>query len=210
MADYQNNVDPAAAPGALGASPEAKAGFLNTTTGKLVVGGVILLVVLGAVAAAVFYFLLGGGGNGAVDQSANLAPITSTKGSSTPTEIPVNPAQSSLASTFTFRNIFVPTVKKTYESTATAPGSTSTTDTGSGSTAEVPNVPSNTLFLQSIVSENGEPKARFIWNGQTYTVGENEQVGTSPWKVLKINADSALMLYGDSQVTLSVGQGVGK
>lgn len=206
MVDYQNSVDPTVAPGEPGAPDAPKLGFLNTTTGKLVVGGVALLLVLAAVGVAVFYFVLGGALNGAVQQAVKLQPISKNQPSSTPTETPVEPVERSLASTFTFRNVFAPTVKRTYESTAVAGGgSDDTSGTGTSVT-----VPANTLYLQSIISENGEPMAVFIWNGQTYTVGKGEQVGTSPWKVLQINSDSALMLFGDSQVTLTVGQGVGK
>ncbi len=208
MVDYQNNPDPASAPADAGASAEATPGFLGTTTGKLVVGGIALVLVLAAVAAAVFYFVIGGALSSSVEDALKLPPIVSQPASETATQPPVEPTERSLASTFTFRNIFAPTVKKTFESTAVAGESTDASESASTDTSVT--VPSNTLFLQSIFSDNGEPKAVFIWNGQTYTVGEGEQVGTSPWKVLQINDDSVLMLYGDSQVTLSVGQGVGK
>ncbi len=205
MVDHQNSVDPSASPGEAGAPSGSKLGFLNTTTGKVVVGGVAVLLVLGAIGAAVFFFLLGGAVDDAVQQATNSQSTSSTAGSNPETMTPTAPEERSLASTFTFRNIFAPTMKMTFESSATADASTAT------STADAAvNVPSDTLFLQDVVSENGQPMAMFIWNGQTYTVGEGDQVSTSPWKVLQINSDSVLMLYGDSQVTLSIGQGVGK
>jgi len=206
VVDYQSGPDATAPLEPLDAEP-AKQGFLNTTTGKLVVGGVAIVLILGAIGAAFFFFIL----NGAVDGSVQLT--TSATGSSTATssveatQTPENPAERSLASTFTFRNVFAPTVKRTYESATTTSDTASTDSSGTGASVDVP---ADTLYLQSIISENGEPKAVFIWNGQTYTVGEGEQVADSPWKVLQINSDSVLMLYGDSQVTLSVGQGVGK
>lgn len=209
MTDYQSNVDPAAAPEAPVVVTEPSVGFLSTATGKLVVGGVVLLLLIGAIGAAVVYFFIGGSPSGSVDQTVKT-PTSSGQGSAAPTLEPVSPAEASLASTFTFRNIFAPTVKRTYEASATADTGSSTTDDGSTTATETPSVPSNTLFLQSIISENGEPKAVFLWNDQSYTVGENQQVDATPWKVLKIDSDSVLMLYGDSQVTLSVGQGVGK
>lgn len=207
MVDYQNSVDPSAAPGDPGApAAGSQAGFLNTTTGKLVVGGIAVLLVLVAIGAAAYFFVLGGGTSDSVEQPVP-AQTGTTQGSGESTETPVEPPERSLASSFTFRNVFAPTVKRTYETTegATDGGSTETSDTGSGAS-----VPADTLFLQSIGSENGEPVAVFIWNNETYTVAEGEQVGSSPWKVLQINSDSVLMLYGDSQVTLSVGQGVSK
>jgi hypothetical protein len=205
VVDYQSGSDATAPLEPIdGESP--KPGFLNTTTGKLVVGGIALVLVLGAVGAAVFYFFI----SGAVERSVQSNTTTTTSASSTGTpeaiRTPENPVERSLASTFTFRNVFAPTVKRTYEAADTS-GSASTDSSNTGASVDVP---SNTLFLQSIISENGEPKAVFIWNGQTYTVGEGEQVAESPWKVIQINSDSVLMLYGDSQVTLSVGQGVGK
>lgn len=204
MTDQQNNVDPTAAPVNADAPSGGKLGFLNTRAGKFVVGGIALVLVLGAIAAAVAFFVIGGALDGAVDEMP-VAPVISTvPGSSPSTQTPVNPKQSSLASSFTFRNVFAPTVKKTFESTAAVPGpSTGTTDTAV-------NVPADTLYLQSIVTEDGEQKAVFTWNDQTYTVAEGEQVGTTPWKVMQINSDTVLMLFGDSQVTLSVGQGISK
>lgn len=204
MVDYQGGPD--AAPLEQMETQPVKQSFLNTTAGKLVVGGVALVLVLGAVGAAVFFFFL----SGAVDQAVRLTAATPTSNATTGTVettlTPENPAERSLASTFTFRNVFGPTVKRTYEATIGA----DVVSDDSSSTGTSVDVPANTLYLQSIISENGEPKAVFIWNGQTYTVGEGEQVSDSPWKVLQISSDSVLMLYGDSQVTLSVGQGVGK
>ncbi len=50
----------------------------------------------------------------------------------------------------------------------------------------------------------------FVWNGVTYTEGAGGTIDSSPWKVLEVNSDSVVMLYGDTQVTLTVGQGVSK
>ena len=219
MTDHISSVDPTIAPSELDAPVKSSPGLLGTTTGKLVAGGVALVLVVGAIAAAVFFFVMGGALDGAVDQTPKAPVVSAPQEPGEVARVPVNPAQRSLASTFTFRNIFAPTVKRTFDSTATGSttdgttgGATGGTTNGTtdGTTDPGVDVPSDTLFLQSIISENGEPMAIFIWNGQTYTVGENDQVGTSPWKVLKINSTSALMLFGDSQVTLSVGQGVGK
>lgn len=205
MVDYQSGPDAPAPLEPVDAEP-AKQSFLSSTTGKLVVGGVVLVLILGAVGAAVAFFFLNGAVDGSVQVTTSATTSNPATASAEATFTPENPAERSLASTFTFRNVFAPTVKRTYETTAGSDtGSSDSTSTG----ASV-DVPANTLYLQSIISENGEPKAVFIWNGQTYTVGEGERVSDSPWKVLQINSDTVLMLYGDSQVTLSVGQGVGK
>jgi len=205
VVDYQSGPDAAAPLEPMDGEP-VKKGFLNTTTGKLVVGGIALVLVLGAVGAAVFFFFISGAVDGSVQVTTTSTASTAATGTVETTQTPENPAERSLASTFTFRNIFAPTVKRTYETADTS----DTASTDSSTTGASVDVPADTLYLQSIISENGEPKAVFIWNGETYTVGEGEQVSDSPWKVLQINSDSVLMLYGDSQVTLSVGQGVGK
>ena len=207
MTDQQTSVDPTAAPVQADSPENGGRSFLNTPTGKYVVGGIALVLVLGAIGAAVVFFVLGGARDGAIDEAAVPPAGSSPQVSSAATETPVEPAHRSLASSFTFRNVFAPTVKRTYETTeaiATADGgSTAATETAA-------NVPANTLYLQSVVTEDGVQKAVFTWNDQMYTVAEGEQVGSTPWKVIQINSDTVLMLYGDSQVTLSVGQGVTK
>jgi hypothetical protein len=71
-------------------------------------------------------------------------------------------------------------------------------------------VPADTLYLQSIQTTNGKRTATFIWNGATYTVGEGETLSGTPWKVVQIKENSAVMLYGDTEVTLTVAQGLSK
>ncbi len=126
-----------------------------------------------------------------------------------------------LTSSFSFRDIFEPTVKptKTADSTSggTSSGGTNTgtnsgtstggTNTGgSGSTS----TPSNTLELKSVTTENGEPVATFTWNGKTYTAGAGDALEGTSWKVVSISGETVVMLYGDSQISLTVGQGITK
>ena len=183
-------------------SPEPKAAspivtFLSSSTGKLVVGGIILFAVLVAVGALAFFFLLS-------PSDETVIPPAPAGGSAPATEtaVPTSPPEQMLDETFTFRNVFAPTV--TMPSTPDEPSADSPS---SSTTSETPNVPADTLVLTSISTENGEPLATFIWNSAQYVVGEGDQVGDSPWEVVTINSDSVVMLYGDSQVTLTVGQG---
>jgi len=184
-------------------SPEPKTAspivaFLSSSTGKLVVGGVILFAVLVAVGALAFFFLL------SPTDTTTIPPAPS--GGSAPatdTAAPSNPPEQMLDETFTFRNIFAPTVTP-----PTTPDESETTSSSS-TASETADVPADTLVLTSIHTEDGEPIATFIWNGSEYQVREGEQVADSPWEVLTINSDSVVMLYGDSQVTLTVGQGYG-
>ncbi len=64
----------------------------------------------------------------------------------------------------------------------------------------------------SVSTVDGEPVAELVWNGQTYTLSEGESIPNSPWKVLSIDTTNGtvVMLYGDSRVTLTVGQGISK
>ena len=61
-------------------------------------------------------------------------------------------------------------------------------------------------WRQSIQTVNGVKTATLIWNGTTYNAVEGDTLGDTPWKVLEVNSDSVLMLYGDTQVTLTTGQ----
>lgn len=66
----------------------------------------------------------------------------------------------------------------------------------------------NTLVLENIVTSNGVLTAILTWNGSTYTAVAGQQLDASPWQVLSITKTTVTMLYGDVQVTLSVGEGV--
>jgi len=178
------------------------AAFLSTTLGKLVVGGAILLIVLGLLAVIGIFYL----GSQMAELDSELVvtqPGTETtvtaEGQQPPSERPAP----QLEDTFVFRNIFAPTVKPSVPASET---SDSTTDTADAAV----DVPADTLYLQSISVVDGEEVATFIWNGTTYTAGEGDDLGDTPWRVLEISGTSVVMLYGDTRVTLSVGQLLGK
>ena len=153
------------------ASAEPKAAspivtFLSSSTGKLVVGGIILFAVLVAVGALAFFFLLS-------PSDETTIPPAPAGGSAAATETAVatSPPEQMLDETFTFRNVFAPTV--TPPKTPDEPSADS-----SSSTSETANVPADTLVLTSISTEDGEPMATFIWNSAQYVVGEGDQVET--------------------------------
>ena len=180
--------------------PEKRAGFLSTTVGKLVVGGIAIIVVLGAVAAIGIFFFLGQ----TSEQASNIVTAPSTETTGTASASGVEGAEPrpepAVQDTFTFRNILEPTVKVTL-----APETDSgTTD---GGTVDVP---ADTLYLSGVSTVDGEPVAELIWNGETYTLAEGESIPGTPWQVLSIEGDTVVMLYGDSRVTLTVGQGISK
>ena len=178
--------------------------------GKLAIGAVLLLLILAVAAGAFFVFFGGSSGStqiplapqsvGAEQALAQSSPAATAPASSQPTITPVEPAEVPLTDVFTFRDIFEPLAK--------APSTTSSTTTTT--TTETTETSNNTILLQDIISENGEPHAVLVWNGTTYTLAEGEQVGDSPWSVLEIDSDSVIMLYGDVQVSLSIGQAITK
>lgn len=182
--------------------------FLSSSTGRLIVGGILLFVIVVIAGAFTFFFLLNGG-----NQGATVVVTPPPSGGSKPASesvAPTNPPEEELNDTFTFRNIFAPTVHPASASSTSGSTSGSTETSGSTVTSGSVNVPPDTLILKSITTENGERVATFYWNGAVYSVHAGDQVDDSPWKVLTIYSDSVLMLYGDSQVTLTVGQGFTK
>lgn len=183
-------------------------GLVSSRAGKVAIGGMLLLLVLAVAAGAFFVFFGGSSDPGSVDPAPAASASNTAVAQSAPTAppsadvtmTPIEPQEVPLTDVFTFRDIFEPLVK--------AP--TTTTATGGTSSGGTTQASANTILLQDITSENGEAKAVLVWNGTTYTVGEGEQVGDSPWKVLSIQSDSVIMLYGDVQVPLSIGQAITK
>lgn len=168
---------------------------------KLIVGAALLIGV--ALAAGAVFLLFGQGAStdssdSFVAVAQNGTPPAST--TSPPSgSTPQPPSEVAIDEVFTFRDIFVPLVKPaTSSQTSTQPP----TPTGTNS--------SNTILLQDITVENGENTVVLVWNGTTYHSQEGDQIDSSAWKVLQIGTDSVVMLYGDTQVVLSVGQAITK
>jgi len=214
VADNMTPIEARSADDAFAGVPAAGGGKSGASrAGKLVIGGLLLILVL-AVAAGAFFVFFGGSGsdelappaapsstNAAVAQSAPATTSVET------TIAPLEPPQVPLTDVFTFRDIFEPLAKAPAVSTTTTSTTPSTGSPTGGTTTETS---ANTILLQDITSENGQPMAVVVWNGTTYTVAEGQQVDSSPWKVLDIQSDSVTMLYGDVQVQLSVGQAITK
>ena len=206
MVDAPNNLDPNPSPAPAGAGKPG--GFLGSTTGNLILGGIALFAVLVVVGLIAWTFFFSGANPGSTAPSTSAgqqAASAVTSSSPAQTAPIVEPQEKPLESTFTFRNVFAPTMK------APAPPPPPTTETAaSSSSSATVEVPANTLFLESIQTENGEKTATFIWNGATYKLSEGDTISGTPWKLVEINGDSVVMLFGDSQVTLSTGQGITK
>jgi hypothetical protein len=198
---------------------------MATTTGKVVAIGCAIgavLAILGIAAVIVMLFI----GRQAVTQvqqvqlpatqnaskpsaqSGSLAATSSTEPSLS-TAPPPTPVTNE--SVFLFRDPFRPLIteppptstasSEAAETTETSEATTSTASSTTTSTGEA-----NVLTLQDIVTVDGKQKAVLDWQGETFTLGAGEVVDDSPWKVLSVGTSSVTMLFGDVQVTLSVGE----
>jgi hypothetical protein len=183
-----------------------KAGFLSSTTGKVVLAVAALVVLLAIAGVVLGIFAFGGLNSWLKSGSVTVVPATGAVAATTTTSVAgvviVEPPQKPLSASFTFRNVFAPSIKAPVPASAEASSSGTST---SGSTDSP-----DTLYLIDIVTTDSGRQGVFVWNGVTYTEGAGGVIDSSPWKVLEVGSDSVLMLYGDTQVTLSLGQGVSK
>ena len=208
MVDAPNNFDPQ--PPTVPVVAEKPANFLASTTGKLVLGAAALVIVLAIIGAIAWVFLF----NTASSQLAGPGGTTNTQtgatasGSTPASEAApiVEPPRKPLESTFTFRNVFAPTLRPPTPASVIASALAASTSSNSTKVS----VPRNTLFLQSIQTVDGKKTATLIWNDATFSLGVGGTIAGTPWKVLQIGDSSVVMLFGDSEVTLTTGQGLSK
>lgn len=199
-----DNLTPQESPTVAPEGGEPKQGFLSTARGRLIVivGAVVgFLVIAGIAAALVFTFFIKGLAEDAMQDIATGAGSQSTTSTSTagaPVVI-VEPSEIPVSDLFTFRDIFVPLITAAEEATSTSSEATSST-TFEGEP--------DTLYLLDVVVEDGTNKAVLSYNGEEHRLAAGEALSGTPWQVLSIGSRSVVMLYGDSQVSLSVGQGV--
>ncbi|TDB38939.1 MAG: hypothetical protein D9V44_04510 [Actinobacteria bacterium] len=185
---------------------EAAAPAKKTSKGLLIaLGALAILVVIGAVAAVLVLFVFQTSTDNSVEVRVPEGQTAQAGTSATTTETAEagSPAAAvSNSEVFTFRDIFAPLVGAT--STETSATETTTDTVVPGDYA------ADTLYLIAIGSESGVPSASMIWNSQTYTLNEGDTIPNTPWKVFDIRTSDVIMLYGDQQVVLSVGQGISK
>ncbi len=175
--------------------------FYATTVGKVVViGGALVL--LGAVLAIVAVVVLGFLGLGVVEQAVqegvvqrgpSSTPATATQAQASVDETRI-PGPVPNSEVFTFRDIFEPLLR-----TEPLPSMT-----------ESPTIDPqpNTLYVIDVVSIDGIRHVVLLWNNERYTLPVGGRIENTPWIVGEIAGDSAVMIYGDSRVTLFVGQGI--
>lgn len=194
---------------------ESRPGFLSTSRGKIIVIAVAVigfLVIAGIVAALVFTFVIKDAAQDALTNGQVSQVTTTTAPVAEEAEIIVEPALVPLSDLFTFRDIFDPLLTPVVTGDGTSGGGTGTGGTGTGGTGTggtgTFRGAEDTLYLLDIVVEDGVSKAVLSLNGAEYRLARGETISGTPWQVLSIGSSSVVMLYGDSQVTLSVGQGV--
>lgn len=184
-----------------------KPGAFSTPTGRIVaiiIGLATVGIIVGVVVVIVLPLVFG-----EPEQPQTTKPPATAAGSQTPTATvaPKSPAaEIPNSDLFTFRDIFTPLIKEASQTTA-APidGSTTTSDS-------VTPMENGVLYLVNILGYgDGTSKGLFYYNGVRYELGPGEGIPGTPWEVLKISPSGVVtMLYGDVQVTLSVGQGIRK
>jgi hypothetical protein len=147
---------------------------------------------------------------------AETAPLEAEIVTAAPEPVP-------LTDVFTFRDIFKPTVKaqKTaapvpVAGTAAPAGAPATASGSTGASTSGVTQPTvgtagdETLYAQDIITQDGETIAVVVYSGTVYELAEGERVGDSPWQVLEIQETAIVMLYGDTKVTVAIGQGISK
>jgi hypothetical protein len=205
-----NGTEPSVPEGAaVVAAPKApSADFLSTTAGKAVlVGGAVVVLLI--IAAVVGWFVLGPSslGTGPTGTPTTVVPVpsqpASVPASTTPSTVPTVPAADITSrDVFTPRNPFTPIAAPTI-TTKSSSSHTTTSTTGTTSDSDV--------VLKDIVTVSGVRKAVIAYGGHTYTLGAGELIPTTTdWKVLAVNANSAVVQFGDVNVTLTPGQGTTK
>jgi hypothetical protein len=195
--------------------PERKPGFLSTPRGKtvaIVAAILVVLVLVGIIGVFLFFFFgVNKAAQQAVRQAGTQVPARSaaaaddTRALATAEATGVTPPPPVTNATFfQFRNPFKPLIVAP-EPTSSVGTTSSAVTTGSAATTGTGEI--DVLTLQDIVVVDNVEKAVLTFNGETFTVGEGEVLGGTPWKVLSVGDGSVTMLYGDVQVMLSVGEG---
>jgi hypothetical protein len=179
--------------------PGGVKGFFATTLGKIVIIGGAIVVLL-TIVTVVAVIVLGAIGVGLVEQAVN-----DTAGSVPPAQV-----TGSQPTTSTVAVAAVPVIANSEVFTPRDPFQRVVVPKSAMATAGVDasEDDAHTLTLLEIIEENGVRKAVLRLGATMYTLAAGEQLGTTPWKVLAVGSNSVTMLYGDSQIVLTVGQGV--
>ncbi|MEI8083692.1 MAG: hypothetical protein WCI74_17790, partial [Actinomycetes bacterium] len=150
--------------------------------------------------------ILGGKAASPVAAVSPGSAISTTAPPETSSSASITVAPIGNADIYTARDPFLPRIANPL-ATATPTPSGTTTPSGSptGTAGD-----QNTLTLLSIVTKSGVRMGNFLLGSTPYQEGAGDRLGSSPWQVISVDSNSAVVLYGDEQVTLVVGQGITK
>ncbi|HDP69223.1 MAG TPA: hypothetical protein ENN38_00210 [Actinobacteria bacterium] len=99
--------------------------------------------------------------------------------------------------------------KDPFEPLVVASNSTTTTTTGAGTTttseAETDSE-IQVLVLEDIYIDDGVEYASIRYGGTVYKVTEGDRVDSSPFQVISIGEESVILLYGEDQLEVKLGQ----
>ena len=197
MVDHLNPADPAAQDDQSLLPASEKPGVLSTATGRiaLIAGAIVALLLVVAVVAFLIVPMLSGDGASDTADTAKPVPTGTTTGADEADEA-LEPDGVPLNDVFTFRDVFQPLFSALPSVDASPSADSSQT------------IDPDVLYLQDVVTEDGVSRAVLLLGGATYTLADGEGISGTPWQVLTVSENSVVMLYGDGQVTLSIGQGV--
>jgi len=179
-------------------------GFMGTSKGKGLALG-LLLVVVALVGLLVMTFAF------PKPDAQPLKPVAKPAGTN-PAPAPTAQNQSTDTATSdtetvpkdvdltNFRDPFKPLAILASSTNSTSSQENTSTSTGTNIASAI-----ESLSLVSITEQNGEPYATFNYKGTTYMVKEGERIADSEFQVIDIGEGSVTLLYGDSLLTLQVG-----
>jgi hypothetical protein len=173
--------------------------FLSTKQGKTIViaaaAGVVLLIVLIAVAV---FFIFGGTSQTSLTTTFTPTPSGTTSPTTGRAEATAAAAKGPIINQFyevyEYKDPFRP-LSVTEEATGGAQG---------------PGTGDKNMVLDITTDQNGIRYASVRYNGQTYDVRVGDVLDRSAYKVLAIETDRVVFLYGDNQIEVEVGEELGE
>lgn len=185
--------------------------LVKTPKGKGIAAGLILvLLVLAVLMAMTFAFPML---NKQADQPVNFVAKRTPSKSTPKTQVSQATTSTTTADAVlvkgdlsSYRDPFKPLVVATSADGSSTTGGSTANESQTGSSASSVDV----LSLESITTVDGQKTAIVLYGGQQYTVKAGDQIDSSPFQVTDIGDSNISLLYGDSRLTLQVGDTIVK
>jgi hypothetical protein len=179
--------------------------FIESKSGKIIIVAILSLLILLALAFVIVRSI-----SPKKEADFKVTPISTAKaaGGITPpettqgvetTETPLLESSETITDSYQlyeFKDPFRPL--EAGESTSSA-STTSSESQGTASSGEI-------LELKEIYQQEGEYYARIQYGSVEYIVTKDDQIGSSPYKVVEITDSNVTLLYGDDRLVLSIGE----